>query len=117
MCINNRKWLKMFGLALLGLCLYLFDTGSDTWVGYRLIQNCHNRFGAGVLCLVYVLPGLVVMINHMFDPENKVNQDDTCISKFITGFVVGVFFVPIAVFTFLASLVMTNDESLKWAKR
>ena len=95
MCIKDRKRLKLFGLALLGLCLYCFDTGSDTWVGNRLIQNCHVRFGAGVLCLVYVVPGLFVMIAYILDPDNP---DAGCIGNFFTGLLIFVFFVPGAVY-------------------
>ena len=71
MCIKDKKWLKRFCLALLGLCLYLFDNGTDTAVANRLIQNCHVRFGAHVLCLVYVLPGLLISINTMINDKNQ----------------------------------------------
>ena len=114
MCIKDRKRLKLFGLALLGLCLYCFDTGSDTWVGNSLIQNCHVRFGAGVLCLVYVVPGLFVMIGGMSSPNNR---DNSCIVNFFIGLLFFVFFVPGTVFTLLANLVKLNDESLRFAKR
>ena len=108
MFIKDRKRLKLFGLALLGLCLYLFDTGSDTWVGNRLIQNCHVRFGAGVLCLVYVVPGLFAMIKVILDPDNQDN--------FLIGLFILVLFVPMTAFSLLANLVKLNDESLKTAK-
>ena len=114
MCIKDRKRLKRFGLALLGLCLYLFDTGSDTWVGYRLIQNCHVRYGAGALCLVYVVPGLFTMIAYMIDPSNP---DDGCISNFFKWLILLVFLVPVTAFMLLANLVKMTDESLKNAKK
>lgn len=113
MCIKDKKRLKMFGLALLGLCLYFFDTGSDTWVGNTLIQNCHYRFGAGVLCLVYVLPGLIVLLKTMMDPENQV---DTCIVRFLYGLCGFVLFVPFSIWALLANLIKFNDDSIEDVK-
>ena len=85
----------------MGLCLYLFDTGSDTAVGYISIQNCHIRFGAAVLCLVYVIPGIFVMLNAMIDPKN---QDKSCILRFFAGLLFGVVLVSTTVFSLFANL-------------
>ena len=113
MCINDKKWLRMFGLALLGLCLYLFDTGSDTWVGYTLIQNCHIRFGGAVLCLVYVLPGLLFLLEILIDPDNQ----DSFIDKLLLGCTMFVFFVPISVLFLVINLIKRSDEYLNYTKR
>ena len=111
MCIKDKKWLKRFCLALLGLCLYLFDTGSDTAVGNTLIQNCHVRFGAAVLCLVYVLPGLFLWLKLIIDPQN---QDGSCCDFCDLFFCV--FIVPVTAFELVANLVKMNDEWLNRAK-
>merc|ERR1719362_793977 len=108
MCIKDKK---RFGLALLGLCLFIFDIGSDTWVGNKLIQNCHVRFGAGVLCLVYVVPGLGYMINEIMNSD----EDDSCIDKF-DKLIAFVFFVPLTVIFLFTNLIKLNDESLSDAK-
>jgi hypothetical protein len=108
MCIKDKIWLKRFGLALLGVGLYLLDTGTDTWVGNSLIQNCHVKFGASVLCLVYVLPGVFSMINTIFHPKNDAN----C----ITGLAIGIFFVPFSICCLLWDLVTLDDEALEIAK-
>ena len=86
---------------------------SDTWVGNKLIQKCHVRFGAGVLCLVYVVPGLVVMMNNIMNPQY---QDDSCIAKFLTGLLTFVFFVPMSVIFLFINLIELNDEWLGFAK-
>ena len=114
MSIKDKIWLKRFCLALLGFCLYLFDTGSDTAVGYILIQNCHKRFGAAVLCLVYVLPGLFVWLNETFHHDN---QDKSFTLRFFGGLLFCVFFVPYAVFTLIANLITLDDEWLSHSKR
>ena len=113
MCIKDKKWLKSFGLALLGLSLYLFDNGSDTWVGYSLIQNCHVRFGGAVLCLVYVLPGLFAMIDCLIDP----NHQESLIHKLIVGCGMFVFFVPIFILFLLINLIKQTDENLGLTKK
>ena len=109
MCIKDKIWLKRFGLALLGVGLYLLDTGTDTWVGNSLIQNCHIKFGASVLCLVYVLPGVFVMIGTIFDPR----RDDNCISVLA----IGIFSVPLSLFVLLRNLIKLDDAALRSAKK
>ena len=83
---------------------------SDTWVGTKLIQNCHVRFGAGVLCLVYIVPGLVCMIHVIVKPAN---QDESCISKFLGGLVAFVFFVPVSVILLFTKLIKLNELAKK----
>ena len=109
MCIKDKIWWKRFALALLGLGLYILDTGTDTWVGNSLIQNCHVKFGASVLCLVYVLPGVVAMIGTKFDPK----RDDDCISVLA----IGIFSVPLAILLLLWDLITLDDEALEVAKQ
>lgn len=108
MCIKDKIWWKRFALALLGLGLYFLDTGTDTWVGASLIQNCHVKFGASVLCLVYVLPGVFVMTNAIFHPKSDMN----C----ITGLAYGIFFVPISILALLWNLIKLDDKALETAK-
>ena len=109
MCIKDKTWLKRFALALLGLGLYFLDTGTDTWVGNSLIQNCHVKFGASALCLVYVLPGVFVIINKL--------SEGIYIENCITGLAVGIFFVPISILVLLRNLIKLDDEALGSAKR
>ena len=87
---------------------------SDNWVGYKLIQNCHVRFGAGVLCLIYFVPGLVAMINGIMNP---VDQDRSCIDIFLGALLAFVCFVPVSVCFLFGNLIKLNDESLSNAKR
>ena len=109
MCIKDKIWLKRFGLALWGVSLYLLDIGTDNWVGNSLIQNCHVKFGASVLCLVYVVPGLFAMIGTIFDP----GRDDDCISVLA----IGIFSVPLAIFWLLWDLITLDDAALEIAKQ
>ena len=108
MCIKDKIWWKRFALALLGLGLYLLDTGTDNWVGNTLIQNCHVKFGASVLCLVYVLPGVFVMINMI--------GDGISISNCIGGLAMGIFFVPFSIITLLRNLIKLDGDALEFAK-
>ena len=87
-------------------------SSSDTWVGNKLIQNCHVKFGAGVLCLVYVVPGLVTMITAIMNPD----EDDSFIDKFQMVLVEFVFFVPMSVILLFINLIKLNNEWLEQAK-
>ena len=109
MWIKDKIWLKRFGLAVWGVGLYLLDIGTDNWVGNSLIQNCHVKFGASVLCLVYVVPGLFAMIGTIFDP----GRDDDCISVLA----IGIFSVPLAIFWLLWDLITLDDAALEIAKQ
>ena len=109
MCIKDKIWWKRFALALLGLGLYFLDTGTDTWVGASLIQNCHVKFGASVLCLVYVLPGVFAMIEMIFHPDDHI---ENCITRIAFG----ILFVPLSILALLANLIKLDDEALEGAK-
>ena len=51
------RWLTR-AIAIFGVILFLTDTGSDSYVGIRLIQRCHILYGSSVLSFFY-LPGLL----------------------------------------------------------
>ena len=115
MCIKDKIWWKRFALALLGLGLYILDTGTDTWVGNSLIQNCHVKFGASVLCLVYLLPGVCAIINLIFHPDvagEPYQSDMSCIA----GLAIVIFSVPLSILALLANLITLDDEASKMAK-
>ena len=114
MCIKDKIWLKRFGLALWGVSLYLLDTGTDTWVGNSLIQNCHLKFGASVLCLVYVLPGVFAIIGTLKPKSTFVLNvlAWTCL-----GLAIGIFFVPLSILALLWDLIKLDDKTLENAKQ
>ena len=51
-------WSKARLLCIFSLVLYCFDSGSDIFVSVSLFLNCHTRYGAAVISLVF-LPGIV----------------------------------------------------------
>ena len=106
----DKIWWKRFVFALLGFGLYLLDTGSDTWVGNRLIQNCHVRFGAAVLCLVYVLPGIFCGILFALD------ETETIFMRIVKYLAVLIFFVPLTACSLIYNLFKLDDEALGLAK-
>ena len=107
----DKIWWKRFVFALLGLGLYLLDTGSDSWVGHRLIQNCHVRFGAAVFCLVYVLPGLF----GVFTMAREMDDVNTFM-RFVYGILLVIFFVPITTSFLILNLIKLDDDALEIAK-
>ena len=50
-------WFKN-ALGWFGIVLFLSDTGSDGYVGYSLINRCHNYYGSSVLSFFWI-PGLL----------------------------------------------------------
>ena len=59
-------WSKARCLAIFSLCLYTFDTGSDSFVGGDLIWKCHQKYGMSVFFLV-LLPGFIWGWHQYFD--------------------------------------------------
>ena len=37
---------------------YVFDLGSDNWIAFGLIEQCHFNYALFQFCLVWILPGL-----------------------------------------------------------
>ena len=120
----DKVWWKRFVFALLGLGLYLLDTGSDTWVGHQLIQNCHFGFGAAVICLVYVLPGVFGAIIFSSGGETPgvfgaiifSSGGETIVEQIIIFLVGFTFFVPISAIFLLMNLIKLDDTALELAK-
>ena len=42
-----KVWFKN-ALGWFGVVLFLSDTGSDSYVGYSLINRCHNYYGSSM---------------------------------------------------------------------
>ena len=98
---------KRFCLALIGLILYLLDVGSDNWVGYILIQNCHFRYGAAVFCLVWVLPGSFGFLWGIKYSDGCKSLKDV-LQNLGTAFML----VPVTIWYFIDHLRKFDDESL-----
>ena len=46
-------------VAIFGIFLFLFDTGSDTYVGIDLFGRCHDGYGSSVISF-FCLPGVLI---------------------------------------------------------
>ena len=40
------------------LVRYVFDLGSDNWIAYGLIEQCHFKYALIQFCFIWILPGL-----------------------------------------------------------
>ena len=97
---------KRFCLALIGLIFYLLDVGSDNWVGYILIQNCHTRYGAAVLCLVWVLPSFFLFLWGIRD-----NNSCESLQEFLFALLMSVMIVPVTIYFLIRHLIKLDDDN------
>ena len=40
------------------LIRYVFDLGSDNWIVFGLIEQCHYKYALIQFCFIWILPGL-----------------------------------------------------------
>ena len=98
--------------ALIGLCLYILDCSTDSWVGRILIQNCHTRYGALVFFCIFGPSSL-------FAFAWEIMETDGCpsISKVFKSLIRAIFAIPLTIFYYLQFVITQNHESLLKAKR
>ena len=115
-------WFKK-AVAWFGVALFLTDTGSDSYVGYSLINRCHIFYGSSVFSFFYI-PGLMSggMFSYTFAQEvlkNKLGYQDYCCSAgcwfqtflFILGTILGpIVFVPAGLFFLVKAALDPSGE-------
>ena len=111
-------WLKL-ALAILGICLYSADVGSDILVGVDLIERCHNRYAASVFSFT-IMPGFV----QIFHLICQVTFKDGCSWKLflvllapLGGALAGILFIPVGlVLLILSAIKLDSSDRAKKAK-
>ena len=112
-------WLKL-ALAILGICLYSADIGSDILVGVDLIKRCHNRFAASVFSFT-IMPGFVFV----FIVICQLAFEDGCSWKLflvllvpLGGALAGILFIPYGLVVLIWSAIKLDSsdwaQSAKW---
>ena len=51
-------YLIMFLIKFFKLIRYVFDLGSDNWIVFGLIEQCHFNYALIQFCFIWILPGL-----------------------------------------------------------
>ena len=112
-------WLKL-ALAILGICLYSADVGSDILVGVDLIERCHNRYAASVFSFT-IMPGFVMYFLVICSLAFK----DGCSWKLflvllapLGGALAGILFIPYGLVMLIWSAIKLDSsgraENTKW---
>ena len=117
--MEKPYWLKL-ALAILGICLYSADIGSDIFVGVDLLERCHNRFAASVFSFT-IMPGFVLAFVVIFGGAFK----DRCSWKLflallapLGGALVGILFIPYGLVMLIWSAIKldSSDRAARGAK-
>ena len=98
-------WSKARLLCIFSLVLYCFDSGSDIFVSVSLFLNCHWRYGAAVISLVF-LPGIVYGGFEYF----KLEERDWC-DVFYFSVLYPICFLPICLWKLFKAIVDSEDRS------
>jgi len=99
-------------LPLIGLCLYILDLSTDSWVGRILIQNCHIRYGALIFWCIFGPSSLFAFLWEIMDTDGCPS-----ISKIFKSLIKAVFAIPYTIFYILQYVITQNHFSLVKAKR
>jgi len=99
-------------LPLIGLCVYILDLSTDSWVGRILIRNCHIRYGALIFWCIFGPSSLFAFLWEIMDTDGCPS-----ISKIFKSLLKAVFAIPFTIFYILQYVITQNHESLVKAKR
>ena len=98
-------WSKARLLCIFSLVLYCFDSGSDIFVSVSLFLNCHTRYGAAVISLVF-LPGIVYGGFEYFRLEERDWRD-----VFYFSVLYPICFLPLCLWKLFKAIVDSEDQS------
>ena len=97
-------WSKTRCLAIFSLCLYTFDTGSDSFVGGDLIWKCHQKYGMSVFFLV-LLPGFIWGWFNFYEERR-----DCSFKKVLKAISAPIWFIPNGWWKLLQAVIHDGDE-------
>ena len=101
----KTMWSKARLLCIFSLVLYCFDSGSDIFVSVSLFLNCHTRYAAAVISLVF-LPGIVCGAFEYFRLEEREWKH-----VFYFSVLYPIFFLPLCLWKLLKAVVESEGTS------
>ena len=94
-------------------CSYLFEIGTDQWVGIKLIHECHLKYAIIVFSLCWILPAtfnFIIVFKNIRSEKRSIGES-FCLALFGA-----IFYVPLTAWCLLKDVIKFNEESLASAQ-
>ena len=110
-CPKNRERKRKL-IATFSWTVFVFDVGSDSLVGFDLLNRCHVRAGWTVLGLIW-MPGCLLCFMKMLKMEDYVGMDCLHVIHYcITSFLLFIFYLPMT-FAYLIADIFRKTVTAK----
>ena len=97
------------------LITYVVDVGSDNWIAFDLIEQCHFNYAMIQFCFIWILPGffsfLVVTWTHYKEKELSIAF------SIFWGFLGFLFYIPVTIGYHINDMIKLTDKSLDVLQR
>ena len=109
-CPKNRERKRKL-VATFSWTMFVFDVGSDSLVGFDLLNRCHVRAGWTVLGLIWT-PGCLLCIMKMLKMEEYAGMDCLHVIQYcVTSFLLFIFYLPMTFAYLIADIFRKNDTA------
>ena len=90
------------------LITYIVDVGSDNWIAFDLIEQCHFNYAMIQFCFIWILPGFFscVIVTYTYYKEKGF------VIAFFMGFLGFIFYVPLTIWFHIDDMIKLTDKSL-----
>ena len=90
------------------LITYIVDVGSDNWIAFDLIEQCHFNYAMIQFCFIWILPGFFscVVVTYTYYKEKGF------VIAFFMGFLGFIFYVPLTILFHIYDMIKLTDKSL-----
>ena len=110
MCPKNRERKRKL-VATFSWTMFVFDVGSDSLVGFDLLNRCHVRAGWTVLGLIWT-PGCLLCIMKMLKMEEYAGMDCLHVIQYcVTSFLLFIFYLPMTFAYLIADIFRKTDTA------
>ena len=110
-CPKNRERKRKL-IATFSWTMFVVDVGSDSVVGFDLLNRCHVRAGWTVLGLIW-MPGCLLCFMKMLKMEDYVGMDCLHVIHYcITSFLLFIFYLPMT-FAYLIADIFRKTVTAK----
>ena len=95
------------------LITYIVDVGSDNWIAFDLIEQCHFNYAMIQFCFIWILPGFFscVVVTYTYYKEKGF------VIAFFMGFLGFIFYVPLTIWFHIDDMIKLTDKSLDVLQR
>ena len=109
-CPKNRERKRKI-IATFSWTMFVVDVGSDSLVGFDLLNRCHVRAGWTVLGLIWT-PGCLLCIMKMLKMEEYAGMDCLHVIQYcVTSFLLFIFYLPMTFAYLIADIFRKTDTA------